>query len=224
VRIDTSTLNGEASHQLLKGFVAPRPVAWISTLSREGVANAAPYSCYTFVATVPPMVCFSVELRDGRKKDTLRNVEDTGDFVVNLFGEDLVQPMNATAEDFPPDVSEILKVGLTPAPGERVRAPRISECPASLECRAVQIIELGRSRHSLVIGEVLFAHVRDDLYRDGTLDVVRLRPVGRLAGNQYCRLGEVFELDRPWLRREAAKTGGRKERLRQRQGSSLLRS
>lgn len=199
MRIETSTLDSRASHDLLKGCVSPRPIAWISTLSRDGVANAAPYSCFTFVATVPPMVCFSVELLNGQKKDTLRNVEHTGDFVVNLVSEELAAAMNASAANFPPDVSEILQVGLTPALSERVCAPRIAECPASLECRMTQIIELGRSRHSLVIGEVLLVHVRDDLYRDGTIDVVRLRPVGRLAGNEYCRLGELFELERPWL-------------------------
>jgi flavin reductase (DIM6/NTAB) family NADH-FMN oxidoreductase RutF len=201
MRIDASKLDGEAAHQLLKGCIVPRPIAWISTLGNNGVANAAPYSCFTFVATVPPLVCFSVELRAGRKKDTLVNVERTGDFVVNLVTEDLAEAMNASAEDFPPDVSEILKVGLTPTKSDLVRSPRIAESPVSLECRVTQIVELGRSRHSLVIGEVLLVHVRDELYRDGTIDVTRLRPVGRLAGNQYCRPGEVFELDRPWLRR-----------------------
>ena len=201
MRIDASKLDRQASHELLKGCVSPRPIAWISTLSVDGVANAAPYSCFTFVALVPPMICFSVErLPDGRKKDTLRNAEFTGDFVVNLVPEELAAAMNASAENFPPEVSEIAKVGLTTMPSELVRSPRIAECPVSLECRVTQVIELGRSRHSLVIGEVLLVHVRDDLYRDGTIDVARLRPVARLAGNEYCRLGEVFELDRPWLR------------------------
>lgn len=201
MRIDASTLDGRAAHELLKGCVAPRPIAWVSTLSAAGVANAAPYSCFTFVALVPPLICFSVERRpDGAPKDTLRNAEFTGDFVVNLVPEELASAMNASAESFPPEVSEIVKVGLTTAPGERVRAPRIAECPVNMECRVTQVLELGRSRHSLVIGEVVLVHVRDDLYRDGTIDVARLRPVARLAGNEYCRLGEVFELDRPWLR------------------------
>lgn len=201
MRIDTAALDSQAAHELLKGCVAPRPIAWISTLSAAGVANAAPYSCFTFVATVPPMVCFSVEPRpDSSKKDTLRNVEHTGDFVVNLVPQELAAAMNASAESFPPDVSEIAKVGLTAAASERVRSPRIAESPVNLECRVERIIDLGRSRHSLVIGEVLLVHVRDDLYRDGTIDVARLCPVARLAGNEYCRLGEVFELDRPWLR------------------------
>jgi flavin reductase (DIM6/NTAB) family NADH-FMN oxidoreductase RutF len=145
------------------------------------------------------MVCFSVEPKpDGAKKDTLRNAEFTGDFVVNLVPEELAKAMNATAENFPPEVSEFTKAGLTAAASERVRASRIAESPVNLECRVERVVELGRS--SLVIGEVLVVHVRDDLFRDGTVDVARLRPVARLAGNEYCRLGEVFELDRPWLR------------------------
>jgi flavin reductase (DIM6/NTAB) family NADH-FMN oxidoreductase RutF len=146
------------------------------------------------------MVCFSVEPRpDGAKKDTLRNIENTGHFVVNLVPEQLAKAMNATAENFPSDVSEIAKAGLTAASSERVKAPRIAESPVNLECRMTQIIRVGQN--SLVIGEVLLVHVRDDLYRDGTVDLARLRPVARLAGNEYCRLGEVFELDRPWLRK-----------------------
>ncbi len=199
MRIDASTLDRQASHELLKGCVSPRPIAWISTLSAVGVANAAPYSCFTFVSLVPPMVCFSVEPRlDGTKKDTLRNAESTGDFVVNLVPEELAAAMNTSAENFPPEVSEIAKAGLTTAPSEMVRAPRIAESPVNLECRVERVVEVGQNR--LVIGEVLLVHVRDDLYRDGTIDVARLRPVARLAGNEYCRLGEVFELDRPWLR------------------------
>jgi len=200
MRIDATRLDRQAAHELLKGCVAPRPIAWISTVSADGVANAAPYSCFTFVSLVPPMVCFSVELKpDGSKKDTLRNAESTGDFVVNLVPEELAAAMNATAEDFPSSVSEFQKAGLTPAPSERVRAPRIAESPVNLECRVERILELGRAGQRLVLGEVLLVHVRDDLWRAGTIDVARLRPVARLAANEYSRLGEVFELPRPWL-------------------------
>jgi flavin reductase (DIM6/NTAB) family NADH-FMN oxidoreductase RutF len=203
VRIEAGTLDRDASHRLMKGCVVPRPIAWVSSIGPEGVPNAAPYSCFTFVATLPPMVAFAVEPRGGQKKDTLRNIEQTGEFVVNVVPEHLAEAMNRTAEDYPPEVSEILQVGLTPQPGERVRAPRIAECPISLECRLVKVVELGRSRHSLVIGEVLVFHIRDDLHRNGEIDVPRLRPLGRLGGNQYVRLGETFELDRPWLRKPA---------------------
>jgi flavin reductase (DIM6/NTAB) family NADH-FMN oxidoreductase RutF len=206
MRIDPSKLDGEAAHQLLKGCVSPRPIAWISTIGSNGITNAAPFSCFTFVATLPPMICFSIEPRGGQKKDTLRNVESTKDFVVNLVSEELAEAMNATAEDFPPEVSEITAGGLTAVPSECVRSPRIGECPVSLECRVGQIVELGRSQHSLVIGEVLMVHIRDDLYHNGTIDSTRLRPLGRLAGNQYCRLGEIIELDRPWLGRSTTQT------------------
>jgi flavin reductase (DIM6/NTAB) family NADH-FMN oxidoreductase RutF len=200
MRIDARTLDANAVHQLMKGCVAPRPIAWISTLSPQGVANAAPYSCFTFVATWPPLVAFSVERREGRKKDTLVNLEHTGDFVVNMVSEELAGPMNASAEDFPPEVSEIRQVGLTAQASDEVRSPRIAQCPVSMECRLVQVIELGLSRHSLVIGEVVVFHIRDGLYRDGEIDLQKLRPLGRLSGNQYVRLGEALELDRPWLR------------------------
>jgi len=201
MRIDASGLDAATAHDLLKGCVVPRPVAWVTTVGERGVVNAAPYSCFTFLATEPPMVCFCVEPRpDGRPKDTLRNLQATGDFVVNVVDEDLAEAMNRTAEDLPPDVSELEAVGLAAAPGERVRSPRIARCPVSLECRVRQVLELGRSRHRLVIGEVLLFHVRDELYRDGQIDVRRLRAVGRLAGNLYARQRDVFELDRPWLR------------------------
>jgi flavin reductase (DIM6/NTAB) family NADH-FMN oxidoreductase RutF len=147
------------------------------------------------------MVCFCAEPRaDGREKDTLRNCLHSGDFVVNVASDDLAEAINQTAADYPPEISELEAVGLTSLPGERVRSPRIAQCPISLECRVSQVLPLGQSGHRLVIGEVLLFHIRDDLYRDGEIDQQRLRPLARLAGNQYARLGEVFELDRPWRR------------------------
>lgn len=200
MQIDTRNIDSRKAHDLLKGCVAPRPIAWISTLNADRTVNAAPYSCFTFVATEPPMVCFSVERRlTGHKKDTLVNVEQTGDFVVNMVSYELAEAMNQCAEDLPYGVSELARAGLEPYPSETVASPRIAESPVSLECRVADVMELGRSRHSLVIGEVLLLHIRDDLYADGTVDLARLRPVGRLAGNHYCRLGEAFELPRPWL-------------------------
>lgn len=213
MRIDAKTLSDKAAHDLLKGCVVPRPIAWVTTLGPGGVVNAAPYSCFTFVATRPPMVCFSVERRGAEKKDTLRNLERTGDFVVNVVPDSLAEAMNATSADYPPDVSELAEVGLTAAASDRVTSPRIAECPISLECRVSEVLELGASPgdpkrrkarlgtpgHSLVIAEVLVFHVRDELYRNGEIDQSLLRPVGRLSGNLYLRAADVFELARPWL-------------------------
>ncbi len=203
MRIAASSLNAEASHQLLKNCVIPRPIAWISTLGPDGVANAAPYSCFTFLATLPPIVGFSVEPRNGQKKDTLRNIEHAGDFVVNIVPEHLTKAMNSSAEDLPPEVDEISTAGLSACPSEKVRSPRIAECPINLECKVQQILELGRSRHSFVIAEVLLFLVADHLYKDGQIDTNALCPIGRMAGNQYVRLGDVFELNRPWLQSRA---------------------
>jgi len=200
MRIDTRSIDGRRAHDLLKSCVVPRPIAWISTIDGSGVVNAAPYSCFTFVATEPPMVCFSVERAlAGGKKDTLLNAEETGDFVVNMVPESLAEVMNQCAEDIAHGVSELDRIGLHPQSSEMVLFPRIAESPVSLECRVAKVLELGRSRHSLVIGEVLLLHIQDDFYAQGTVDLQRLRPVGRLAGNQYCKLGEPFELPRPWL-------------------------
>lgn len=206
--IDPATLDRNAAHDLLKSCVVPRPIAWVSTAGPGGVANAAPYSCFTFVALEPPMLCLSIELKpDGTKKDTLVNIERTQDFVINLVAAQHAEAMNATAADFPSDESEILAVGLTPRASERVEAPRIAECAVNLECRLERILELGRSRHSLVIGEVVLAHVRDDLYRDGQIDGAALDLIGRLGGNQYAHTREVFEIGRPWLEDQAPKGG-----------------
>ena len=199
MRIDAASLDEAAAHDLLKACVVPRPIAWISTTGPDSVANAAPFSCFTFLSTKPPQVGFCIERRGDGKKDTLVNLEHTGDFVVNVVSEPLAEPMNRTAADYPPDVSEILEVGLTPMPGEMVRSPRIAECPISMECRVLDVVKLPASEHRFVIGQVLLFHIQDALYRDGQIDLTTLKPLARLAGNQYGRIGEVFELDRPWL-------------------------
>lgn len=202
MQIEARALDRDAAHDLMKACVVPRPIAWVSTLGDNGVANAAPYSCFTFVAIQPPMLGVSVERRGNEKKDTLKNIEHTGDFVVNVVPEALAEQMNTTADDYPPEVNEILTVGLTPEACRQVRSPRIAECPISLECRLVQTLELGVAKHAFVIGEVVVFHVRDGLVRHGQIDPELFRPVGRLGGNRYMRLGETFELDRPWLRQK----------------------
>ena len=202
MRIDAASLDEAAAHDLLKACVAPRPIAWISTAGPNSVANAAPFSCFTFLSTRPPQVGFCIEQRGDSKKDTLINLERTGDFVVNVVTESLAEPMNRTADDYPPDVSEILEVGLTPVPGEQVRSPRIAECPISLECRVLDVIQLPASQHRFVVGQVLLFHVQDAVCKDGQIDHEALKPLARLAGNQYGCIGKVFELDRPWLSKE----------------------
>jgi flavin reductase (DIM6/NTAB) family NADH-FMN oxidoreductase RutF len=145
----------------------------------------------------PPTIAFSSGRRQGAKKDTVQNIEHTGDFVVNIVDDPLAEQMNMTSGEYPPDVDEFARTGLTPAVGVRVQAPRVVEAPISLECRVVQILPVGRGPHSLVLGEIVYFHVRDSLYQDGRINMHALRPVGRLAGNLYTHVHDIFEMKRP---------------------------
>lgn len=176
---------------LLTGLVIPRPIAWVSSRSPEGVRNVAPHSYFNVVAHDPPHIVFS----SSGRKDTLRNVEHSGEFVVNLVTQDVLEPMNFTAADFPPEEDEFTWAQLTEAPAQRVGAPRVAEAKAHLECRVVQIVPAGNG--NIVIGRVEHVHVDPSVWADGRVDPVLLDPVCRLAGTGYAKLGEVFKLPRP---------------------------
>ena len=196
MRIDPSRLDDDNAHRLLKGCVVPRPIAWISTVGENGINNVAPFSCFTFVATKPPMIAVSIARRDGEKKDTLRNIEFCGEFVVNIVTESHALAVNTTSSDYPPTVSEFEKAGITAVPAEIVKAPRISESPIQMECRMEYILTLGESNHSLVIAKVLLFHIDDALYMDGEIQESLLRPLARLADEQYGHIGKIFNLPR----------------------------
>jgi flavin reductase (DIM6/NTAB) family NADH-FMN oxidoreductase RutF len=129
----------------------------------------------------------------------VRNAQHTGDFVVNIVDDDRAEQMNLSSGEYPAEVDEFALTGLTAAPGVRVRAPRVVEAPVSLECRVAQVVPVGRGPHSLVLGEIVYFHVRDDVYdaATGRIDVGRLKPVGRLAGHQYAHIHDIFEMKRP---------------------------
>lgn len=191
--IDPAALPASESYHLLNSLVVPRPIAWVSTLSEAGVANIAPHSYFTVLSPNPPVVCFS----SGGVKDTLRNVRFTGDFVVNIVGEELAEAMNLTSADFPPGESEFRAAGLTPVPCELVRSPRLAEAPAAMECRLMQVLEIGNAPNHVVIGEVLRFHLAERVWRGGRVDMEALRPVGRLAGSGYSYTRDLFRMPRP---------------------------
>jgi flavin reductase (DIM6/NTAB) family NADH-FMN oxidoreductase RutF len=176
---------------LLTGLVVPRPIAWVSTLGPGGVRNVAPHSYFNVVAHDPPHVVFS----SSGVKDTLRNVEAAGEFVVNIVTMDVVEQMNFTSTDFPPDEDEFHWAGLTAAPAQTVAPPRVAEAKAHLECRVAEIVRAGNG--SIIVGEVTHLHVDASVWRDGRVDPRLLDPVCRLAGTSYATLGEVFKLPRP---------------------------
>lgn len=190
---DPATLPAGEAYHLLNAVVVPRPIAWVSTLSEQGVANLAPHSYFTVLSPDPPTVCFS----SGGVKDSLRNARFTGDFVVNVVSEELVEQMNLTAADYPPGESEFAAAGLTPVPSDLVRAPRLLEAPASMECRVTQVLEIGKAPNYVVIGEVVRFHVADWAMTNGRVDVSRFKPIGRLSGSGYTYSREFLKLDRP---------------------------
>lgn len=187
------------AYRLLAGLVTPRPIALVTTVSPEGVPNAAPFSFFNVFGSEPPIVALAPGDREpGIPKDTARNIRLTGQFVVNLVDEAIAARMNACAASFPPEVDEIEAVGLTPVPSSTVRPPRLAEAPVHLECREWGTLEIGGNR--VVIGEVLRLHVRDGILDPETLRVDRgeYRPIGRMHGaDGYCRTSDFFTLARP---------------------------
>ncbi len=191
-------------YKLLIGSVVPRPIAFVSTVSRDGIRNLAPFSFFNAICPNPPMVCFSPTFKASENgepgtKDTLRNVMETGEFVVNIVSEDFAEAMNATSGEYPPDVDEFLISGLTPVPSETVRPPRVKESRVQMECRLVQVVTLSERPlgASLVIGEVLRFHVDDAIVDNFRIDPDKLRAIGRMGGTSYARTSDRFDLSRP---------------------------
>ncbi|MBI4289469.1 MAG: flavin reductase family protein [Chloroflexi bacterium] len=199
MRIELARLKSWERHEVLVSLVNPRPIAWVSTIGEDGTPNAAPYSFFTPVGMNPPAVAFSMgRRRGGDRKDTQRNIEATKEFVVNVVDEAASVAMNKTGFEYPPGVNEMARVGLTMLPSEMVRPPRIGEAPAALECRLLQAVQIGAETNGnlLVIGEVLLAHVRDDMWNNTEVDPHRARFVGRMGGELYCLTDHVFEMKR----------------------------
>ena len=194
MKIEMTDLSSGGVHELLTRSIAPLPIALISTVGEDGVYNAAPFSLVVPVSFKPPIIFVSFGLRQGQKKDTVRNLEYSGDFVVNIMDESLIQPTIQTSVDYPSNVDEIKEVGLTAVAGDKVKSPRIAEAQVSLECRVMKGLELGEELRNVVFGEVVLAHVKDELWVDGNLDISKRRAVGRLGRGTYCRIRDIFEV------------------------------
>ncbi|MGD0097395.1 MAG: flavin reductase family protein [Terracidiphilus sp.] len=191
------------TYKLMTGIIVPRPIALVSTVSGDGVANLAPFSFFSGVGAVPPTVLFCPALRDGtetgEKKDTLRNVEETGEFVINVVSEDIASAANESAAEVAFGVDEFSLSGLTPIPSEVVRPPRVAESPAQMECKLLQVIYTAHAPRGgvIVLGEVVRFHVREMLNDEFRIDPAGLDAVGRMAGNTWVRTRDRIELIRP---------------------------
>ncbi|GAA5226544.1 flavin reductase family protein [Paeniglutamicibacter antarcticus] len=201
IELDAGALPVRNVYRLLTSLVIPRPIAWVSTLNEAGLANLAPHSFFTVASADPGIVQFTSVTR----KDTLRNIESTGEFVVNLAPRALMEQINATATEFPSDISEFDAAGLRKEPSRTVAAPRIAGSPAALECSLHRIIEVGNS--FLVLGLVTHVALDESMLNEaGHPQPERLDPVARLGSNQWGTLGEVLALDRITLEQWGANT------------------
>ena len=189
-------------HRLLIGVVVPRPIAFVSTISQDGRRNVSPFSFFNAISSRPPLLAISINTRGGEPKDTLRNIRETGDFVINMVDEALNARMVQSSGDWPADVDEFALTGLTPVASDRVKSPRVAESPASLECVLERVVEFGTT--SLVVGEMVRAHVHDDVLTDGRVDPSKLRAVGRLGGDAYSVVRDVLHVARPRVPRPGA--------------------
>jgi flavin reductase (DIM6/NTAB) family NADH-FMN oxidoreductase RutF len=189
-------LDAAAAYALMIRLVVPRPIAWVTTIDENGVVNAAPFSFFTPVCSEPPLVAVAIGRRPDTKqpKDSAANAARTGEFVVNLVPTAMAEAMKVSASEWPAGVSEIEAAGLQTAPSRCVGAPRIVGSPAALECRVHSITDFGRSRTSLVVGEIVHFYVSDDAVVDGKVDAGALDPLGRLGGTEYSTLGELLTL------------------------------
>lgn len=194
VDIDAASLDARGVYRLLTDSVVPRPIAWITTRGPHGI-NVAPFSCYTFVSSVPPMLAISCGRRGNAPKDTVAHALREGEFVVNVVGAEFLLAMHASSGNFAPEVSEVELLGLETTPSGRVNTPGIRGVPVRMECRTDQVLEFGALKTQLLIGEVLHFQVRADcLTGRGGIDVDAARPVGRIGGSRYARLGELVTL------------------------------
>jgi flavin reductase (DIM6/NTAB) family NADH-FMN oxidoreductase RutF len=201
--VDPSGNNPLDIYKLMTGAIVPRPIAFVSTVSADGVFNLAPFSFFTGISANPPVICFCPMIRsDGTRKDTLRNIEAAGEFVVNIVSEEIAERMNLCAPEYPPEVDEFQVSGLTPVPSDLVRAPRVAESRVNMECRLLQIVDVSAKPlgGSLVLGEILRFHVDDALFDNFKIDPDKLRPIGRMGGQAYTRTTDRFDMIRPSVR------------------------
>lgn len=200
--IDFETLPVKDTYQLMVDVIVPRPIAWVSTISKKGIANLAPFSFYNGVCSDPPTLLISITPHpDGQMKDTLRNIRATKQFVVNLASRPLAEQMNKSSGRFSAEISEFEEVGLTRAPSLKVKPPRVAESPVSMECQLKKIVSIGEKNSvgsaNIVIGQVVQMHVADDCIKNGKIISEKLQAIGRLGGPWYTTTQDLFQMPRP---------------------------
>jgi flavin reductase (DIM6/NTAB) family NADH-FMN oxidoreductase RutF len=198
MQIDPAELTSSQVYSLMIRTITPRPIAWVSTLSAQGITNLAPFSYFAGVGSNPPSLVFScVNRPDGSLKDTVRNLQAIPEFVVNVVPYPLAEKMQATSQEFDYEISEFQQVGLTEQPSVRVRPPRVAESPIRMECRVLERLSIGSGggAANLIVGEIVWFDVQDRvLDQRGKIDPQLVDAIGRLGGKSYCRTLDRFDL------------------------------
>jgi flavin reductase (DIM6/NTAB) family NADH-FMN oxidoreductase RutF len=202
MEIDPHSIAPAAMNRIITGSVVPRPIAWVSTVDKSGKPNLAPFSFFNAVCYDPPtlLFCPGVRATDAGRKDTYYNIQATKEFVINIVTEELAEAMNVTATELASEVNEFEMAGLTAAPSTHVQTPRVAESPVNFECTLNQIVDIGDGSPGsgwVVIGNVVHVHVADEiLLPDYKINIQALKPIGRLAGFNYTRVNDIFEIKR----------------------------
>jgi len=197
--IKVSEIDRKQIYKLMTSTIVPRPIAWISTVSKDGIYNLAPFSYFAGVSSSPPLLMVSIGSKEtGDKKDTWKNIEETGEFVVNIVTKELLDKMNISSIAFDAEIDEFEKAGLTPEKSTVVKVPRVKESPINIECKKFEIINIGKM--GIVFGEIVNFHIKDELINEkGYVDTTKIDIAGRLGGANYCIISAdiTFEIKRP---------------------------
>jgi len=200
MQFDPETLEQSAIYKLLTGTIIPRPIGWISTIDTNGVNNLAPFSYFNLLGDDPPHVVFSTRRDNHTNKDTLNNVLTTKQFVVNMVTESVVEQMNATSDKLPPEIDEFLHAGVTPIASVKVKPMRVQESPIHLECELAHHYFLEGHKQGgacVIIGRIVMMHYADEVLLDNyKINLETYKPVARLGGANYSKLGELFTIKR----------------------------
>src|SRR3989338_8712043 len=204
ISINTKEIPFQERYKLLIGSIVPRPIGFVSTISPKGIYNLAPFSFFNGVCSEPMTVLFCPAIRgsDGQEKDTLKNIKATKEFVVNIVSEEIAEKMNQCSAEYPYGVDEFKESGLTPALSTVVKPPLVKEAKINMECKLLHLVEIGNKPGggTVVIGEVVYFHASEDVYKDGKIILNKLKPVARLGGTDYARVTDIFSLPRPTIK------------------------
>lgn len=198
--IDPMQNSERENYKLLIGSIIPRPIAFVTSMSKEGILNGAPFSYFSIVSANPPMISLSIQRKEGNQKDTARNILATKEFVVHIVDDTNVEKVNKTAAILPPEQSEIELANLTPITSKKLSIPGVKEAKVRMECILENSLQLGGNETpscDLIIGRIVQYHIDEDIYEQGRIDPIGLSAISRLAGNDYAKIGEIFTIERP---------------------------